>query len=105
MEATQAPSPVPAAGGSGKRLWVIVGVIILVAVLASATTFLVLPALQGPPYAKFTLTTLDFAYDRIDFNPEHHVKVNQPIWVVMTNEGDNDHEFLLYADKDSALVS
>lgn len=97
-----------AAAGSRRGLWIVVAIVVAIVAIASATIFWVLPALQGPGYAKFTLVTLDFGYDQItnpDVHSEHRVKVNQPIWVVMRNDGENDHEFLLYANKDAALVS
>ena len=86
-------------------MWAIIAVIVIIAVAASGTLYYLG---SQPQYSKFNLKTLDFAYDQTanpDQHPEHHVKVNLPIWIVMTNEGTNDHEFLLYQNKDDALKS
>lgn len=105
MEEEKAPGAAPKAAPSRKAMWAIVAIIVAIAVAASGTVYFLA---SQPQYAKFTLVTLDFAYDQTtnpDVHPEHHAKVNQPVWVVMTNEGLNDHEFLLFKDKDTALVA
>lgn len=108
MESGQASGVAPAAKAGAKRtLWVIVAIIVAIAVIASAMVFVVLPSLQ-PSVAKFNLVALDFGYDQTqnpDLHPLHHVKVNQPVWIVFSNDGTNVHEFLLFKDKDAALVA
>ncbi len=90
---------------SRKAMWAIIAVIVAIAVAASGTVWYLASA---PQYAKFSLVALDFAYDQTanpDIHPLHHAKAGQPIWVVFSNEGTNDHEFLLYQNKDAALTS
>ena len=80
-------------------MWMIATIIVAILLIASVVVLGVLPALQpkaGPSYAKFNLVALDFAYDRIGFNPAFSASVNQPIWFVFSNNGTNVHEFLLY---------
>ena|SRR2546422_4157253 len=104
MEETTPSAAPPKARSGRKALWAVIAIIVAIAVVASTMVLVVLPSLQ-PSYAKFNLVALDFSYDRIDFNPEHRAKVNQPVWVVFSNEGDSPHEFLLFANKDTALVA
>lgn len=105
MEAGTSAGGAPKAAAGRKAMWAIVAVVVVIAVAASGTLYFLG---SQPQFAKFTLVTLDYAYDQTtnpDVHPLHHAKVNQPIWVVMKNDGTNDHEFLLYANKDSALTS
>jgi len=104
MEEKPSDTPVRAAP-SGKKMWAIIAVVVVIAVVASGALYFLG---SQPQYAKITLVTLDFGYNQIanpDLHPEYHVKAGKPIWIVMTNEGTNDHEFLLYTNKDAALIS
>lgn len=82
-------------GGAMKTLYAVIAIIVAIAVTASVATLLVLPSLQ-PPYAKFDVVALDFAFDKVGFNPELHVKAHQIVWIVLSNQGTNPHEFLLF---------
>jgi len=105
MEATQAPPTQPP---KGRSIWMIATIIVAILLIASLSVFVVLPALQpkattvaGP----FNLVALDFAYDRIGFNPSFQARVNLPIWFVFSNNGTNVHEFLLYSAKTTSQAA
>jgi hypothetical protein len=105
------PSSAVASGVAPKRgaLLIVIAIVIAVAITAAVMDLAVFPALQtsqlGP--AKFTVTALDFAFDKIGVNPVlTGVKTGQVVLITLVNNGTNAHELLLFnKDRTAVLTS
>ena|SRR2546428_1425017 len=103
------PSSGEAAKAAPKRgaLWIVIAIVVAVAITAAVMDLAVFPALQtsqtGP--AKFWVTTLDFAFDKVGVNPQLEVKAGQVVLITLANNGTNAHEFLLFSGDKAAVLN
>ena len=104
------PSSGEAAKAAPKRgaLWIVIAIVVAVAITAAVMDLAVFPALQtsqtGP--AKFWVTTLDFAFDKVGVNPDlGTVKAGQVVLITLANNGTNAHEFLLFSGDKTAVLN
>src|SRR3989442_12318467 len=104
------PSSGEAAKAAPKRgaLWLVIAIVVAVAVTAAVMVLAVFPALQtsqtGP--AKFWVTTLDFAFDKVGANPQLEGKAGPVGLITLATNGTKAHEFpLVTGDKARALNS
>ena len=81
----------------------LIAVIVIVAVVAGAAIFVVVPMLQ-PKVAVFELTMVDYGFDRPGFGPTLTIKAGQLVRITLTNAGSHPHEFMVVKDKDKALM-
>src|SRR5437016_14489630 len=103
------PSAGEAAKAAPKRgaLWIVIAIVVAVAITAAVMDLAVFPALQtsqtGP--AKFWVTTLDFAFDKVGVNPQLEVKAGQVVLITLADNRTNAHEFLVVSGDKTAVLN
>src|SRR2546428_12622023 len=104
------PSSGEAAKAAPKRgaLWIVIAIVVAVAITVAVMELAVLPALQTSQTgtAKFWVTTLDFAFDKVGVNPDlGTVKAGQVVLITLANNGTNAHEFLVFRGDNTAVLN
>jgi uncharacterized cupredoxin-like copper-binding protein len=107
MEGGQPSGGAPTAAPKRGAMWIVIAIVIAVAVTAAVMDLAIFPALQTSqsPTARFWVTTLDFAYDKIGVNPELDAKAGQVVLITLANNGTNAHEFLLFKGDRTAILN
>lgn len=78
-------------------------VVVVVAIVATGTIFLIVPMLQ-PQVIEIELTMVDYGFDKPGFGPTIRIKAGQLVRIVFINKGAHTHEFMVVKDKDTSLM-
>lgn len=88
-----------------RATYAIVGTIVAIAVVAVVVVGFVLPNLMGvPEEVQWDLVMVDYGFERADFQPTMTVVAGQRIVLTVSNEGTQEHEFMLLEDKDMGMM-